>query len=54
MQLPDLAAFSRLASLDVSYNKLQHVSALASLSSSLQALYLSSNKISSLQVGCCY
>ena len=53
MQLPSLARFSGLTSLDASYNKLTDVSGLASLPGSVQALYLASNKISSLEVRCC-
>lgn len=52
MQLPDLENLSTLQKLDLSHNQLRHMTQLASLPAFfLQELYLTSNKVSTVQVG---
>lgn len=54
MQLPDLGAFSRLQNLDLSHNQLRHMTPLAALPAlHLHELYLTSNKLSTIQVRFC-
>lgn len=58
VQLPDLGALSRLQKLDLSHNQLRQTTQLSSLPAvKLQELYLTSNKLSTIQVGtlhaCC-
>ena len=51
MQLPDLGALSRLQKLDLSHNQLRQTTQLSSLPAvKLQELYLTSNKLSTIQV----
>ena len=50
MQLPRLAEYTSLCCLDVSYNKLSDVKSLSCLATTTEELYLSSNKISNIEV----
>ena len=50
MQLPDLSGLQALTGLDVAYNRLTSIEALTSLPAGTKDLYLSSNKLSSLEV----
>ena len=53
VQLPDLAAFVSLNKLDLSMNQLRTMAPLSSLQASeLKEVYLTSNKLSQIEVPC--